>query len=273
MRSRLRARLCVALLAASASFLAPTRAFAELSLEDWRFGVGAYGGFAFAKAKGQLETTDVFGPQATIPAPDPLAIQEPLDASSIQTSGLFLGTVEVLSPRLFSESARAPRLLLRADVGGNFGQEDDIDRFSDPSSTLFLDPLFEGGIEINPDLVLGQGARVALNTERLTYGAGIGFAIDIGTPDRPILLKPTVEYQAFRAKATGFVSRAIIVDASGPNPNGLEDFRHILLDDSRERTFHGAGVGLEMETEAWRAGSTLRLVLHQRAGREHPGRP
>jgi len=258
--TRLHSAAFAALAFLGLSTVLASSALAEEEEEGWRIGVGITGGFQFSKAKAGIETSDVQGPVAQIPPLDPVSIQQTIDGTAIQTAGYLLGGLEFTTPTLFDDLPGRPRLFVRTDVGAIFGQEDDVTRSGDPADRLSIAPiLLETGTSNLPtDAVLGQGTRLSINTERLTYSAGIGVTLEKEIFGQIVRFKPSAEYMVQKVKASGIVSRAVV--ETGPNegqvgdPNALSDFRHILIQDRQQRFFHAAGVGLEVETDAGEAG-------------------
>ncbi|MEZ4292081.1 MAG: hypothetical protein R3E53_16710 [Myxococcota bacterium] len=217
--------------------------------EGWRIGLGGLLGFTVQKAEAELSTSDVLGPQTAIPAPDPRVIWPAVDGKSTQTGGLIQVNLEASTPELLGNSFGRPRLFMHVDVGGNFALEDDVTRATNGARKLFLDPRLDVVNELDPDAVLGQGVRASLRLDPATYSAGFGAAFEWECLERTMRLKPSVEYLYQRMEAAGLVSRAIIINSVGVNPDGLEDFRHILIEARRDKVFHGAGAGLEFEMD------------------------
>lgn len=230
--------------------------------ESWRFGVSLSigGGFQFGDAKAGIQTSDVLGPVAQIPPLDPVAIQPAINGTAPQSAGYLLGALEFTTPTLLEDLPGRPRLFIRTDVGALFGQEDDVTRSLDPKNELSLAQILidSGTNNLDPAVVQGQGTRLSMNTERLTYSAGIGITFEEEIFGRVVRFKPSAEYMAQKVKASGIVSRAVVL--TGPNegsqgdPNSLSDFRHILVQDRQQRFFHAAGLGLEVETDAGEVG-------------------
>lgn len=257
MPARRRALVCffLSMVFATISNTLPSHSRAEEQDDPsagWRVGAALFGGFQFTKAKAQSNPSEIAQPFAD-PPEQILQIRPDLDASSTQTAGLLLGSVEIDTPALLDRGPR-PRLFLRADVGAIFGQEDDPARETDPRGRISLDPAVEGLSNIDVDAVVGQGSRVSVNNERLTYSAGLGLSFEFPVAGRKVWIKPSAEYAALRIKTSVRVSRAVAISGGGSEPNGIADFRHVLIEGRRQRTFHAAGVGLELETEAGRLG-------------------
>lgn len=235
-------------------------ALAEQEEEGWRIGLGVTGGFQFTDAKAGIETSDVQPPFATIPPLAPASVQPTSAGEAIQTAGYLLGGLEFTTPTLLEDLPGRPRLFVRADVGAIFGQEDDVTRSSDPSDELSLAQILidSGTRNLDPGVVKGQGTRLSMNTERMTFSGGIGVTFEEEIFGQVVRFKPSAEYMLQKVKASGIVSRAVVL--TGPNegtigdPDSLSDFRHILIQDRRQRFFHAAGVGLEVETDAGEAG-------------------
>lgn len=249
------------------TFLPVAAMAADEAEEGWRIGLSITGGFQFGKAKAAISTSDIEGPVAAIPPTVPIEIQPASVGSAIQTAGYLLGGVEVTTPSFFDEVPGRPRLFVRSDVGAIFGQEDDVDRSGDPKNQLSLAQILidSGTNNLDPNVVQGQGTRLSMNTERLTYSAGIGITFEEEIFGHVVRFKPSAEYMVQKVKASGIVSRAVTLigpsEGTVGDPNSLSDFRHILIQDRQQRFFHSAGLGLEIETDAGEVGPFIVSVF------------
>ena len=231
----------------------------DYELDGWVPGLSFTGGLLFTNIDARLETSDVLGPSA---GPDPVQPIQPFGRGDDLQPVPFIGaSFELMSPPLFADLPGRPRLFFHADVAGAFAQGDDLARNLDAGTQLSIPSLLQNSGNIPTDTLLGQGSRLTVEVQPLTYAAGLGMAFEVTLFDRMFRLKPSIEYNSYEVDLEGIVSRAIPLTTGGREPNELSDFRHILLEGQQTKRFHGIGPGFEIETDAGRVGSFVASVF------------
>ena len=97
----------------------------------------------------------------------------------------------------------------------------------------------------------GQGSVTRVEPTGAQVSAGIGVSIAVDTPWRRLRVKPSFEYLREEIEVSGIVHRAFSIDPSVPS------FNLVAINAAEERSFHGIGPGLEIETDVGRRGPML----------------
>jgi hypothetical protein len=150
------------------------------------------------------------------------------------------------------------RFFVHGGIAGNLGFERDLAKEGAPGAFVEPDlPLFG-----DEELVRGQGSVTRVEPTGLQASAGIGVSFTLDTEWRRIRIKPSFEYLLEEVEISGVVHRAVSVDPSIPS------FDLIAISGTEDRSFHGIGPGLEVDTDIARTGPFL-LALTASAGAYH----
>lgn len=179
------------------------------------------------------------------------------EAASSLVAPWFGADLEGMTPAWEPLGGRI-RFFVRGGIAGNFGFERDLAKEGSPGR--FVSTGLPGfGDE---RLVRGQGSVTRVEPTGLQASAGIGVSFTLDSEWARHRIKPSFEYLFEETKISGVVHRAFLIDAAGPT----HDFVAISATD--ERSFHGVGPGLEIETDVARKGPFL-LALTVSAGAYH----
>jgi hypothetical protein len=174
------------------------------------------------------------------------------------------GSLELMTPGLTSVPGR-PRLFVHGDAAVSFAPTRDVAKEGLPEE-FELDPSANVASE---RLIRGQGSTTTAELKPLLISAGAGVAFTIGTGERRLRIKPSVEYLREEIEVTGVVRRVVTTHTDpAPDPEEFRNypctersgFRCIELSGGKKKVFHGVGPGLEIEWDAARAGPFVLAV-------------
>lgn len=166
----------------------------------------------------------------------------------------FGGELEITSPIVF-DTAGQPRLFARSALEMNLASD------TKPATEGGLGPIrLPLDASGNPpptftvNSVLGQGTEALYKVDRLQIRMGAGIAFGFVFNDRPIRIKPSIEYLRRESVMRGAVNAVIQLPGTPPVLTSLDQTRIELVRTSAKRIFHGLGPGLELEMDAANVG-------------------
>lgn len=232
--------------------------------DRWVPALSVFGGFLRLKHHGSLASGQVEGPRADVSeVQSPTKIRPDAAGGSTPVVPLVGGSLELMTPRLF-RAAGSPRLFAHGDLAASFSDERTLAGEGTPDDIMLTSPLPSNITGLFEPVWLGQGSRTISELQPLVASAGVGVAFSVDLGGRRIRIKPSFEWLREELEVKGVVQR--VVQAEGPFPDpfgrprgapveeGFDNFRLISLTDTREKTFHGLGAGLELEGDATRLG-------------------
>ena len=181
-------------------------------------------------------------------------LRRPSSGKARVTGVTFGGELEITSPSVF-DGIGEPRFFARSALEMNLSA-DTIPTAEGGIGEIRL-PLDASGNPpnaFNASSVLGQGSEGLYKVDRLQIRAGAGVAFSFVFLDRPIRIKPSIEYLRRTAVMRGAVNRVIQLPGTPPLITSLDDTRIEMVRTSAKRRFHAIGPGLELEMETGRAG-------------------
>lgn len=229
----------------------------ENELSRWVPSISLETDLSFNKAQGQIQTTDVAGPFYEPPNPPatPVPIQPiipttPAEANTYMVTPSFGLTAELMTPAWFDWPGR-PRFFVHGDVIVAFGPNYSIPAIGKPG------PLGDpgGGVALQDETVLGQGAYTQGTVQPLQAAAGAGIAFSTEWGGRAVRFKPSIEYLRQEVKVQALASRAVKYQQE-PGA-GLGNFRQILISGQSQRVYDGIGPGFQLEVDTARKGSLV----------------
>ena len=212
-------------------------------------------GLLLQRAAADAQTGDIQLAGIDVPQPNP-TIAAPDSGKDLMFAPVTHVSMELMTPGLqyipfvpdFEIPGR-PRLFAHGDVAVSFAQEYNVTNTGDVGDFVLPE-----GVTIPREFdVLGQGSRGQAQVDSLAWSAGVGVAITLDVFERRVRIKPSFEW--IREKIDISLEVRRLQKISNATPFVLsENFRHILLSDSKKKVFHGIGPGLEIEVDSKRAG-------------------
>jgi len=223
--------------------------------------IGVYG----HTGKGNISSTEIFGPRFNItnplqsgdfsPIDDPNnpgaminVITAPLASREEISNALFGVNFELMSPAL-TTAGPAPRLFMDLSISESQGSEVSLAIDADPSELSISDDA-AAGFPVGEASLIGRGHRVSIQNQGPQIHAGIGTALTINWGAETIRVKPSIVYSRVK-QVVSFVSRRGIRlsdtrrrDVTLDNP---ADYRFFNFDDQIDEVYHGIGPALEIE--------------------------
>ncbi len=246
--------LLIGLVCSVLSTCLPTPCYAESDhdgeLDRWVFSGALEVGVFAHTGKGSAEGTPLTGPRISpnlIAGDGPDNVVEPLSDREDLVGALIGGTLEAMTPKLFSTPGR-PRLFLDVNVSSVLSSEVGMSRIGDIGNVA-LPPDRAPNLILGETVLLGVGNEVSAQQQGPQVHAGFGaaFTLDFGT--NRIRIKPSVVYSRTILEVAAVTQRAVrLVNDLGP-ALGLDDYRYIMLNDDRTEVYHGMGPALEIEYE------------------------
>jgi len=188
-------------------------------------------------------------------------LRAPSSGDARVTGVTFGGELEIMSPRIFDTFGQ-PRIFARSALEMNLAAD--------------TTPTAEGGIgpirppsdaSGNPPAsftersILGQGSKGLYKVDRLQIRVGAGVAFSLVFMDRPLRIKPSIEYLRREAEMRGTVNRAIALPGAPPLLTSIDQTRIEGVRTTAKRIFHAIGPGLELEMDTGRLGPLVVSVF------------
>jgi hypothetical protein len=237
------------------SWLLPAQTFGQDDIEAesgrWAPAFAITSGVLIQNVSADVASSDVLGPSRPDPPgpPPDQPIRPAATGENVLVPPYVGGDLELMTPGAVSLPG-SPRLFVHAGAAAVFSQTLDVAKEGVPGE-FGVPPGVPGGIP--EETIFGQGSQTSVEHGPVAVTAGLGVAFTIDAFERRIRIKPSVEYLWEELEVSGVVQRAVAL-TSLSQANGIEDFRLIALRDQKTQGFHGLGPGLEIETDAARAG-------------------
>lgn len=184
-------------------------------------------------------------------------LRRPSSGKSRVTGVTFGGELEITSPSIFDGMGQ-PRIFARSALEMNLSA-DTIPTSEGGIGEIRL-PLDASGNPPNAfraSSVLGQGTEGLYKVDQLQIRVGAGVAFSFIFLDRPIRIKPSIEYLRRRAVMRGDLNRVIQLPGTPPLITSLDQTRIEMVRTSAKRRFHAIGPGLELEIDTGRIGPVV----------------
>lgn len=196
---------------------------------------------------------------------DPLAVPETLQpggAGDDRDSTAFIGIqLELMSPQI--PIPGSPRFFIGGEIAPTFGNERDVVSRGQPGP--IGSPSTNDQARFGDNIATGQGSKVTMKRDELTFGLYAGMAFPFELFGRELEIRPSLNWTRFDVELDGFVSDAdcAVVTFGGitstqcnspgpPVPPGF--LRQTQIRTSTDETFDGIGPGLHLEMKAGRVG-------------------
>lgn len=209
--------------------------------------------------KGNLDGTQVTGPRKNVSPQEATQfgdfrdsrLTDPKASRGEIISALIGGNFEVMSPRLV-EGFGHPRIFLDVSVFATQTSEVRLARDANPGE-MSLPPTSEGR-RIGEGAIVGRGSQVSIQHKDPQVHSGIGVAFTHHFETATVRIKPSFTYSRIPVSVTTATRRAFVQQRppSDPSPYEIDDpndYRLLILDDSRDEVYHGAGGAVEIEYE------------------------
>ncbi|MFO0688236.1 MAG: hypothetical protein U0900_05970 [Myxococcota bacterium] len=222
------------------------------SIQDWViYGNPEIGIFGHS-AKGSSTSTQITGPRVRPPnsqyGDEGTQVSAPERSRELVMSFLVGGTFGALTPGL--DVPGRPRLFMEVNLSAPFGTETQLARRGNPGKIEFpvLPPGSESTTPFGERTLSGVGTQITAQQQGPQVHAGLGASFEFPIPgDQLIRIKPAVMYSRTIVDVFAQTRRAVRLNGDTGARQGLEDFRFILLDESRREVFHSAGPSVEIE--------------------------
>ena len=228
----------------------------------WTVGIGIPIGLEIHDVRASSSTGFVGSPSRVWDDLGQLQLLRPASSGDVRVTGVtFGGELEIVSPRI-SDTLGQPRIFARSALEMNLAAD--------------TKPTAEGGIgpirlpldaSGNPPSsfpersILGQGSEGLYKVDRLQIRVGAGVAFSLVFMDRPLRIKPSVEYLRRESVMRGSLNRAIALPGTPPLLTSIDQTRIEEVRTSAKRIFHAIGPGLELEMDTGRIGPLVVSVF------------
>jgi len=214
--------------------------------------VGVYG----HTGKGNSSSSEITGPRCACVGDRfgdlGTAISDPERSRENVLSILMGGTVGVLTPAL--DAKYSPRLFMDFNVSDVLTTEVNLARRGNPGPIAFPQA-FLPATPVGEGVLNGIGTQVTVQHQGPQIHAGFGGSLEFPLEgDQLIRIKPAIVYSRTRLDIFAQTRRAVRLNANAgnpgpfnPNPQTLDDFRYIFLEEKRTEIYHAAGPAVEIE--------------------------
>ena len=222
---------------------------------QWSVGIGIPIGLQINDVKANSRTGFIGSPSRVFDDLGQLQFVRSWSTGDSRVTGVtFGGDLEIVSPTVFDVLGQ-PKFFARSALEMNLAAD--------------TKPATEGGIgpvrlptnaagepppTFTVNSVLGQGTEALHKVHRLQVRVGAGMAFSFVFNDRPIRIKPSIEYLRHGTEMRGAVNAVIQLPGTPPLLTSLSQTRIEEVRTTAKRTFHGIGPGLELELETGQLG-------------------
>jgi len=234
-------------------------------LRKWTPSVGLEVGVFGHTGKGNISSTEIFGPRQNIPVPlqsgDFPSIEDPNNPGTFidvitrpladrdEISNAVLGiNFEIMSPAITTRGP-APRFFMDLSILDPQGSEVRLAIDGDPSE-LAISESASDTFPVGEAALLGRGQRITVQNQGPQFHAGIGTAFTINWGAETFRIKPSIVYSRLKQVVSVTSRRGIRLNNENRNTVSLDDptdYRFFNFDDQIDEVYHGIGPAVELE--------------------------